>query len=606
MDLRVLEGQAVRGQPGGVRDEAVRGSGRGRDLPAQPELGRAVRLLARTERGRVAYLWKYKDGIETAIYQNFTTKGPIAVGDRFGIKVTSTAVETWRQKPGAAWELLRSDADSDAATCSGYLTVTGGGADLDDFGGTGTALAAPSVSITSPNASSGVWSGTQTVTAAAPANSTTIAVQFQVDGQNIGAEDTSAPYTASWNTASPINGKPSTGAHTVTAVARNLAGVKTTVAAGVGVRNGTVFAMHGGKDSAPSDWDATKRLGYGVERMEISMTDTPSSVASRVATRRSAGLKVLLLVGIGSSYTTANARNILNIVAGLQRSDLHGVELGNETSAIGDTATATALAREYARLVHAVGAGVAASGSLPRVPGLNEQGVPLLAQGDRFNREAPHWLWEMYKEDAASGLNLHQYVDAWVLHPYGPPKYSVYREGYNPASPATGLDKRGLYDSVWNMEYDLAELRKGATGPSAAGFSSPNGPAWAAIPRAATEYGVASRNGATLIAPDGGTGNYTWQPDLDYAEAGLALKQGVSCLLDFYGGRTAASTNRLWNVTVYHARDQAAESTLREQSFGAFRDNGSTEKPGYTSAVRDLLAFPSSTCPAGGMEQIPQ
>jgi Bacterial Ig domain len=44
-------------------------------------------------------------------------------------------------------------------------------------------------------------------------------VQFKVDGANVGAEDTSAPYAASWNSASVANG-----GHTVTAVARDAAG----------------------------------------------------------------------------------------------------------------------------------------------------------------------------------------------------------------------------------------------------------------------------------------------------------------------------------------------------------------------------------------------
>ncbi len=550
----------------------------------------------------VPWLWKYKNGVATAIYQNFTALGPVAVGDRFGLKVTGTAVESWRQQPGGAWQLLRSDTDADAGACAGYLTVTGGGGDLDDFGGTGAALAPPFVSISSPNVVSGVWSGTQTITTTV--GPSTVGVQFKVDGQNIGPEDTTPPFSAAWNTALPINGKTSTGAHTVTAVARNLAGQTSTATAGVAVRNGTLMAMHGGKDEAPSDWDATERLGYGVERMEILMTDSPEDVAARVEMRRNAGLKVLLLVGIGDQFSAANAWNILAIVDELDRGDLVGVELGNETSAIGGTATSIALAKAYARLVRAVGSGAAGTGSQPWMAGLKWRGIPLFAQGDRFGREDPHWLWEMYKEDAANGLNLHFYVDAWVLHPYGPPKYSPFREGYDPNAPLTGLDKRRLYDTVWNMEYDLAELRKGATGPSAAGFASPNGPAWAAIPRAVTEFGVASRDGDVVTALNGK--NYTWEEDLTYAQAGLALKEGVSCLLDFYGGRTASSANRLWNITVFHARDQAASSTLREQSFGAFRNDGETEKPGYTGAVRDLLTFPTSTCPTGGMEQIPQ
>jgi hypothetical protein len=48
-------------------------------------------------------------------------------------------------------------------------------------------------------------------------------VQFAVDGQNVGAEDTTAPYSVSWATASVPNGT-----HNLTAVARDAAGNRTT------------------------------------------------------------------------------------------------------------------------------------------------------------------------------------------------------------------------------------------------------------------------------------------------------------------------------------------------------------------------------------------
>ena len=41
-------------------------------------------------------------------------------------------------------------------------------------------------------------------------------VQFKLDGANLGAEDTSAPYSVSWNTAGVSNGT-----HTLSAVARD-------------------------------------------------------------------------------------------------------------------------------------------------------------------------------------------------------------------------------------------------------------------------------------------------------------------------------------------------------------------------------------------------
>src|SRR5439155_1387400 len=50
-------------------------------------------------------------------------------------------------------------------------------------------------------------------------------VQFLLDGANLGAEDTSAPYSVSWNTTTASNAS-----HTLTAVARDAAGLRTTSA----------------------------------------------------------------------------------------------------------------------------------------------------------------------------------------------------------------------------------------------------------------------------------------------------------------------------------------------------------------------------------------
>jgi hypothetical protein len=80
----------------------------------------------------------------------------------------------------------------------------------------------PTVSVTSP-ASGATVSGTITVTASASDNRGVAGVQFQLDGVNGGAEDTTAPYSVSWDTATASNGS-----HTLTAVARDAAGNRTT------------------------------------------------------------------------------------------------------------------------------------------------------------------------------------------------------------------------------------------------------------------------------------------------------------------------------------------------------------------------------------------
>ena len=81
----------------------------------------------------------------------------------------------------------------------------------------------PTVSLTAPPA--GTWSGTVTLTANATDNVGVSGVQFLVDNAAQGAEDTSAPYSTSWNTTTATNGT-----HTLTVRARDAAGNITTSA----------------------------------------------------------------------------------------------------------------------------------------------------------------------------------------------------------------------------------------------------------------------------------------------------------------------------------------------------------------------------------------
>src|SRR5207249_6175884 len=53
-----------------------------------------------------------------------------------------------------------------------------------------------------------------------------VGVQFRLDGANLGVEDTTAPYSVSWNTTTASNAS-----HTLTAVARDAAGNTTTATA---------------------------------------------------------------------------------------------------------------------------------------------------------------------------------------------------------------------------------------------------------------------------------------------------------------------------------------------------------------------------------------
>jgi len=77
------------------------------------------------------------------------------------------------------------------------------------------------VTITSPAADTTV-DGTITVRASvSPVGVLVGGVQFQLDGVNLGAEVTSAPYSVSWDTTTTSNAF-----HTLTAVARNALGIR--------------------------------------------------------------------------------------------------------------------------------------------------------------------------------------------------------------------------------------------------------------------------------------------------------------------------------------------------------------------------------------------
>src|SRR6266446_1904904 len=78
-------------------------------------------------------------------------------------------------------------------------------------------VVSPVVSISSPGSGSSVR-GNVTITASVsnPGVFGIAAVQFQLDGANLGAEDTTAPYSVSWDSTAA-----SEGWHTLTAIARD-------------------------------------------------------------------------------------------------------------------------------------------------------------------------------------------------------------------------------------------------------------------------------------------------------------------------------------------------------------------------------------------------
>ena len=90
---------------------------------------------------------------------------------------------------------------------------------------------APVITITAP-ANGAVVTGLVTVSANATDNVAVAGVQFKVDGVNLGAEVTAAPYQAVWNSTNAANG-----AHTFTATARDTSSNSATASVTVAVSN---------------------------------------------------------------------------------------------------------------------------------------------------------------------------------------------------------------------------------------------------------------------------------------------------------------------------------------------------------------------------------
>src|SRR3989441_2919968 len=95
----------------------------------------------------------------------------------------------------------------------------------------------PTVSITSPAAGVTV-ADTVTVAVSATDNVGVVGVQFKLDGLNLGAELTAAPYAVSWTSTTASNGT-----HTLTALARDAAGnLSTSVGVSLTVSNAIAYA----------------------------------------------------------------------------------------------------------------------------------------------------------------------------------------------------------------------------------------------------------------------------------------------------------------------------------------------------------------------------
>lgn len=158
---------------------------------------------------------------------------PTVVSFQSGSAMTTVALQTGATTSSstaatpATNTTTSSTASTTSATPSTSGNVTSGGSSSGGSSGSTAATTTldttpPSVSLSAPIVNATV-SNTATLIAAATDNVGVVGVQFMLDGVNLGSEDTSSPFSMSWDTTGAVNG-----AHTLSARARDAAGNQTT------------------------------------------------------------------------------------------------------------------------------------------------------------------------------------------------------------------------------------------------------------------------------------------------------------------------------------------------------------------------------------------
>ena len=233
---------------------------------------------------------------------------------------------------------------------------------------------APTVSMTAP--AGGSVSGNVPVSANASDNVGVVGVSFFDGTTPIGAEDTSSPYGVTWSTASLANGP-----HSLTAVARDAAGNRTTsLPVAVTISNAVlsaptvdkmVFSEGLGKRTTPAF--STTRAGDVL--VAFAGSDGPASANSQTLTIAGAGLTwsrvrrvagsfgdaeiwkatasgVLTNVTVSSTQSSGGAHQSLTVIA---FSGASGVGASAGASAAGGAATVSLATTAASSMVYAVG-----------------------------------------------------------------------------------------------------------------------------------------------------------------------------------------------------------------------------------------------------------
>jgi hypothetical protein len=189
----------------------------------------------------------------------------------------------------------------------------------------------PTASVTAPTAGSTVSGTSVTLSANASDNVNVAGVQFKVDGNNVGSEDVTSPYSVAWNSTTVSNGT-----HAITAVARDAAGNSTTSSTvSVTVTNapdttaptvsisapasGSTISGDAVLSASASDNVGVTGVQFKVDGNNVSTEDTTSPYSiSWDSTTASNGTHIITAAardGAGNSTTSSNVSVTVNNLA---------------------------------------------------------------------------------------------------------------------------------------------------------------------------------------------------------------------------------------------------------------------------------------------------
>ena len=235
----------------------------------------------------------------------------------------------------------------------------------------------PVVSVTAPAAGATLSGSAATVSASATDNDAVAGVQFLVDGAPLGAEDTTAPYSISWNTFTVSNGP-----YAISARARDASGnLETSAPVNVNVNNtapppspGLVaaYSFDEGAGATVSDlsgtgnngtvngptWAATGRFGQALSFDGVNdRVAIPDSSSLDLTTGMTIEAWVRPAAPMGTSWRTVlfkhrdnNATNMTYVLYGNRNTSVPNAEITNGTSVRAANGTAQVPANAWSHL----------------------------------------------------------------------------------------------------------------------------------------------------------------------------------------------------------------------------------------------------------------